>query len=278
MIVSLIMEHLSSWWGRRGYDRIINYGASLFLVGPSWLWSYRELWSISLLGGAVVVMIVSWIMEHLSSWWGRRGYDRIVNYGASLFLVGPSWLWLYRELWSISLLGGAVVVMIVSWIMEHLSSWWGVVVMIVSLIMEHLSSWWGRRGYDRIVNYGASLLLVGPSWLWSYRELWSISLLGGAVVVMIVSWIMEHLSSWWGRRGYDRIVNYGASLFLVGRRGYDCIINYGASLFLVGRRGYDRIVNYGASLFLVGPSWLWSYRELWSISRLGGASWLWLYH
>jgi hypothetical protein len=90
--------------------------ASLFLVGPSWLWSYRELWSISLLGGAVVVMIVSWIMEHLSSWWGRRGYDCIVNYGASLFLVGPSWLWLYRELWSISLLGGAVVVMIVWWL------------------------------------------------------------------------------------------------------------------------------------------------------------------
>ena len=216
MIVSWIMEHLSSWWGRRGYDCIINYGASLFLVGPSWLWSYRELWSISLLGGAVVamivslimehlsswwgvvVMIVSWIMEHLSSWWGRRGYDCIINYGASLFLVVPSWLWSYRELWSISLLGGAVVVMI------------------VSLIMEHLSSWWGRRGYDRIVNYGASLFLVGPSWLWSYRELWSISLLGGAVVVMIVSLIMEHLSSWRGRRGYDRIVNYGASLFLVG--------------------------------------------------------------
>ena len=41
---------------------------------------------------------------------------------------------------------------------------------------------------------------------------------------MIVSLIMEHLSSWWGRRGYDRIVNYGASLFLVGRRGYDCMM------------------------------------------------------
>ena len=179
MIVSLIMEHLSSWWGRRGYDRIVNYGASLFLVGPSWLWSYRELWSISLLGGAVVVMIVSWIMEHLSSWWGRRGYDRIVNYGASLFLVG-------RRGYDCIINYGASLFLV------------------------------GRRGYDRIVNYGASLFLVGPSWLWSYRELWSISLLGGAVVVMIVSWIMEHLSSWWGRRGYDCIINYGASLFLVG--------------------------------------------------------------